>query len=198
MTAFRAAQDAGADGIETDLRDTADGRIALYHDDTVRGVPVEEMSLAELRRATARDVPELDDVLSLEWRLRWNLEIKTRRAGELAFERLSRLPAGTLVTSFIHDAVIPFACGGVECGILTASHPSGPPPGSSPPLSTCVLDARILDADSAAAWHAAGWRLATYATSGERRHRAAVALGADIVITDEVRLMMALSRLIPS
>lgn len=63
LTSFDAAIDAGADGIETDLRLTADGVIVLSHDDLLaHGGRVSEMTAAALREAG--DIPTLDAFLA--------------------------------------------------------------------------------------------------------------------------------------
>ena len=58
MAAFRAAIEAGADEIETDVRMTADGELVLIHDDNVSRTTdgtgkVCEMTLAELKKLDA-------------------------------------------------------------------------------------------------------------------------------------------------
>jgi glycerophosphoryl diester phosphodiesterase len=199
LPAFREAGAMGAGGIETDVRETADGRMALYHDDTVAGRPVETMTLRDLREAASLHVPTLEDVLERDWRHAWNIEVKTHAAWDLMQAYVEYLPDDVLVTSFIHS--IPVAAArdhGIEAGILTASTPLHPLPAPSVAMRTCVVDARVLDADTAAGWHAAGWRLATYATNGEARHLRALWLGASIIITDEIETAMRLVDEFPS
>lgn len=58
FAAFELALEMGADAIETDLRQTADGEIVLLHDETVDRTtdgsgPVTDLTLAELRRLDA-------------------------------------------------------------------------------------------------------------------------------------------------
>ena len=60
LGAFRAALDLGADGVELDVRRTADGGLAIRHDaELADGRPVVEVRTAEL----PPDVPLLDQVL---------------------------------------------------------------------------------------------------------------------------------------
>lgn len=76
MEAFRLAAEQGADGIETDLRHTADGVIVLFHDAAVPGMgPVAETSFEGLRRRHPQ-VATLDDLLPLSAELILDLEIK--------------------------------------------------------------------------------------------------------------------------
>lgn len=66
LPAFAAAVRAGADMVEVDVRLTADGRVAVLHDPTLKrlwGDPraVAELTLAEVKRLGA--IPELGEVL---------------------------------------------------------------------------------------------------------------------------------------
>ena len=60
LAAFAGAAEQGADGIETDLRRTADGEVAIHHDAALPDGRV----IVELRRDELPDwIPTLDDVL---------------------------------------------------------------------------------------------------------------------------------------
>ena len=74
MDAFRAAVEAGADMIETDVRMTKDGLLVLIHDETVDRTtngsgPVSEMTYEELRQLNAggiykpAQIPTLEELL---------------------------------------------------------------------------------------------------------------------------------------
>lgn len=73
LASFRAALDAGADGVEADLRLTADGVPVVLHDADVSRTTqgqglLHELTLAEVRALDAGDgerVPTLDEVLEL-------------------------------------------------------------------------------------------------------------------------------------
>lgn len=73
LAAFRAAMDAGADQIETDVRVTADGALVLIHDATVDRTTggtglVCEMTLDQLRQLDAGDgqrIPTLEEFFEL-------------------------------------------------------------------------------------------------------------------------------------
>lgn len=188
--AFVEAQIMGADGIETDLRETSDRQLVLYHDDTVKGVPVEDMTLDQLRMVTGVRVPVIEELLERDWRYRINLEIKTRESWALLQPHVKHLPQRTLITSFIHDIALDAARQGCDAGLLTASAPLEPPFVARPGLMTCVMDAKVIDAQTADAWTCAGWTIGTYATQGEVRHRHAFGVGAGIVITDDVAQAM--------
>ena len=56
VAGFDGALRAGADGFETDLRILADGVAVLFHDDELRGVPVETLRSTEVNAARVRDL----------------------------------------------------------------------------------------------------------------------------------------------
>jgi glycerophosphoryl diester phosphodiesterase len=73
ISAFTEARRLGADGVELDVRATADGALAIHHDRRVPGVgDVTNIAAAEL----PDDVPLLEDVLRVSAGLRVNVEIK--------------------------------------------------------------------------------------------------------------------------
>lgn len=80
LAAFRAALDAGLDGVETDLQTSRDGHIVLIHDFSLPdGRPVGELTLSELHDADP-NVPTLDSLLTLAQDYPGtllNLELKT-------------------------------------------------------------------------------------------------------------------------
>lgn len=102
LLAFRAAADLGYGHIETDVHETADGHFVLFHDPTLdrttngRG-PIRDLTLSELKKLDAayqftRDgaqpyrgqgvqVPTLEEALSMDPALRYNLEIKPNDPG---------------------------------------------------------------------------------------------------------------------
>lgn len=73
LLAFEKALEAGADGIETDLRLSQDEQIILFHDDNLKKItgldsPPESLTLAELKRLDAGSgerIPTLDELLQL-------------------------------------------------------------------------------------------------------------------------------------
>ena len=105
LAAFADAVALGADGVETDVRLTADRRLVLVHDyQTAGGEQVERLDYRQLHRATGRSVALLTEALAIWPDLFWNLELKTSEAAiELA--RLLRqlsMNRPLLVSSFLH------------------------------------------------------------------------------------------------
>ena len=78
MEGFREAIAAGADGIETDVRQTSDGALVLFHDRILgTGQHVSQLSLTQLRAAAGFQVPTLDEALNLHPDIRWLIELKS-------------------------------------------------------------------------------------------------------------------------
>jgi glycerophosphoryl diester phosphodiesterase len=119
LAAFRAAEAAGADGIELDVHLTRDGAAVVIHDETVdrttngRGT-VARLRLRELRRLDAGSwfgpifsgerIPTLEEVFV--WagdRLRLNIELKTAEAAQSVLSLLGDHPrTPVLLSSFNH------------------------------------------------------------------------------------------------
>lgn len=117
LAAFRAAEAAGADGIELDIQLSRDGVPVVIHDDTVQRTTdgrgdVGGLRLRQLRQLDAgswfspafsgEPVPTLEEVLA--WaggRVRLNLEVKAARAADALLELLPAFPeADVLISSF--------------------------------------------------------------------------------------------------
>jgi glycerophosphoryl diester phosphodiesterase len=110
LDAFERAISLGCDGIEIDVRRSADGRLVVVHDARVGGRAVGRQEHGRLRaRMKAGQAPLLDEVLELAaGRIIVDLELKERghvqEVMELVAQRL--VPEQYAVTSFI-DAVLP-------------------------------------------------------------------------------------------
>jgi glycerophosphoryl diester phosphodiesterase len=65
LRSFARAIELGCDGVEFDVRRSADGKLVCFHDPDVNGRPVGDMTLAELREHSGTDVPELVDAVKL-------------------------------------------------------------------------------------------------------------------------------------
>lgn len=120
LAAFRAAETAGADGIELDIQLSRDGIPVVLHDETVdrttdgRGT-ASDFTLPELRELDAgfwfdpafagEPLPSLEEVLAwAEGRLRLNLEIKAAAAGRAILDLLPSFPrVRLLISSFDHS-----------------------------------------------------------------------------------------------
>jgi len=122
MSAFQAAEEAGADGIELDVHLSREGVPVVIHDDTVDRTSdgtgrVSDKRISELldldagawfsETCTGERIPLLADVLA--WagtRLRINIEIKDEDAGQVVMQTLQDFPrARVLISSFHHKAL---------------------------------------------------------------------------------------------
>jgi glycerophosphoryl diester phosphodiesterase len=108
LAAFQAAIDDGADMVELDVWQSADGELVIYHDDALPGHdrPVSEMTWAALRRVELPGggrVPRLADALALmRGHLAVNVEIKHGAALDrtLRVIRDLRMDDDVLLSSF--------------------------------------------------------------------------------------------------
>lgn len=118
MESFRKGIEMGADAIELDVHLTADGQLAVIHDDTLdrttdRGGRVAELTMDEIREADAgggQRVPTLPEVL--EWLpadVGLVIEIKARAAADAVVAALHDHPArasGRVVVISFDEATI--------------------------------------------------------------------------------------------
>jgi glycerophosphoryl diester phosphodiesterase len=152
VAAFRAAVRMGADGVELDLRRTADGRAAVLHDPTLAdGRPVAGLRLDEV----PPEVPRLEEALDACAGLVVNLEVKNAPwdADFDAGEVLAELVVRTLHERGGRDRVLVSSFGPAAVARVRALDPELPTA-----LLTAVLsddDVDALVADVAAAGHVA-------------------------------------------
>ncbi len=123
MSAFKAAEEAGADGVELDVHLSRDGVPVVIHDETLDRTtsghgPVMAVTAAELLELDAgswfssdfagEQIPLLAEVLA--WageRLRLNIEIKSDDAGQAVLDALKEFPqARVLISSFNHKLLL--------------------------------------------------------------------------------------------
>jgi glycerophosphoryl diester phosphodiesterase len=208
LSAFAAAHAAGADGIETDVRLSADGRPVLFHDRIAPGGrPVAELTAAELSAAAGYPVPVLDEALERYGDLLWNVEVKTPAALAAAGEAMARFASRRriLVSSFWHDLVPPLvALAGVEGGLVMASRPAnlaalagmvaGLPESAASRIRTVVWSWEVFDRRLLAEAAGLGLRSWVYGVETAAEHRRCRELsdsGLAAVITDRVERLRA-------
>jgi len=159
IRAFREAAEAGADGVEMDVRGTKDGRIVVFHDETAsvgggKPVPVRSLALEDLRDPAVEAVdrvPPLEEALrALLGRTGAVIEVKEPGLEEKLASILTSMKADTrlkwlLVASFHRSVIEGFSrrAPGIRTALVV-----GPKGGG---LAGWVLGPRPL-----AAWRASG------------------------------------------
>lgn len=205
LEAFALSVEAGADGIECDVRRTADGVLIMSHDPTHGDLPpLCDLTFAELRDA-APEVPTLAETLEgVPSRVYLNVEIKnvpnqpdfdpTRSIVTEALDLIASTndPGRVVLSSFDPDSVR--AAGGhgrLVRGLLIAG---GVPMDTAismardlgvealhPPMSSIAADpGAIVDLI-----HAAGLAVVVWNANTASEIEAAAAAGVDVIITDD-------------
>jgi glycerophosphoryl diester phosphodiesterase len=108
LEAFEKAIQVGSDLIEFDVRRTRDDQLVAFHDETVGGHPVGQLTREEIRIQTGIEPPLLSDVLDLtKGHVGLDVELKedgyTDRVMNALSERFE--PDELVITSFIDSVV---------------------------------------------------------------------------------------------
>ena len=192
LTAFQGAIDAGADGIETDIRVDADGVPILFHDRALGGAAVAGLRRDEIAARAGHPVATLEEALSQGWATEWNFELKTT-ASLAAAAPLLRRYRGTryFVSSFFHPLVREAARElDVPGGLLIAHNPeaAGVPGDACERVPYLVWDFETATAEALAAARSRGWQNIAYGAATPAEHRHAAGLGLAALITDHVEM----------
>ena len=193
MAAFEAALQLGVDGIETDVRLSADGKAVIMHDRvTPAGRAVAAITRKEIETDVGHAVPLLAEILDAIPGVLWDIEIKQPEAWPAAapvlrqFRRTRRL----FVSSFRHDIVLRCASElEVDCGLLLANRPLEVERmfdacAEQPAIRSIVWDYNIVDEAVLAAVAAAGWRNYVYGAVTLAEHARCAGLDLAGLITD--------------
>jgi glycerophosphoryl diester phosphodiesterase len=104
LSAFKAAAEAGADMVEFDVRKLRDGTLVVFHDPTIEGQPLKELTFEDLRNEAELDIPTLGQVLEFcAGHLAVDVELKDQDCEEGILQALAaaRFEASDyLLTSF--------------------------------------------------------------------------------------------------
>jgi len=191
--AFQRAIESGADGIETDIRLSADGQLILFHDRVAPGDrPVEALTRRELAEIVEYEIPTLEEVLSDFPAASWNLELKCAAAVPATIDVVRQQPSreNLLLTSFRHDVVRQCADRlDVACGPIAAHAPIDVPQmlgawQKYTRVRTIVWDFNVLDADLAQQAQDSGFNVCAYGMVTPGEHEACRQWGLFAVITD--------------
>jgi glycerophosphoryl diester phosphodiesterase len=200
VEAFAEARRRGADGVELDVRLTADGALAVHHDAAIPGLgPLSELAAADL----PAHVPLLADVLAVCEGMVVNVEIKNapHDPGWDADETVAGLVAaqveeagwteGVLVSSFEVATLraVRAADGRLALGTLWgfATVPEhGVAEAAAGGFAAVHPFVSVVDAALVAQAHEAGLAVNVWTVNAEADLRAMVEAGADVVITDRL------------
>jgi glycerophosphoryl diester phosphodiesterase len=208
LAAFHAAVASGADGVELDVRRTADGALVVHHDAAVAGLgPLSSLRVRELPEA----IPLLDAAMEVLEPILVNVEVKNDPdepghdpTGSLSHDVVALLEErGDLDRVVLSSFDLPTldaarqASATVATGWLLgmAADPAGA-------IETAVarghsaLHPFVLTVDAAVVdeAHDAGLEVATWTVNARHDLERMAALGVDTVITDDVALALDVAR----
>jgi len=201
--AFRLALASGAAGVELDIHQARDGAFVVHHDPDTPAGPIAELDLDGLRGRPAKrggTIPSLQDTLALlaagGHAFTVFVEVKGMRSWPDLRRELSswRGRMDLEIQSFEHELLAAMAGDrdGWPLGVIARE------PGADPAALLARFGARTLSlrkeavtAEVAAAVHAAGARLAVWTLNDAGAARAAAGAGADLLIGDDPRLLLA-------
>jgi glycerophosphoryl diester phosphodiesterase len=193
LGAFESAIAFGVDGIETDIRLTADGEPVLFHDRVAPGDrSVESVTRRDLQELAKYEVPTLGEILSRWPDVFWNLEVKCVAAVPATIDLLKRHPRleRVLLTSFRHDIVAECARQlDIQCGLIAAHAPLDVAQMLAawrpvPRVRTIVWDFNVLDAAMVEQAKQNGFQVYVYGVTTPAEHQMCRSWGLTGVITD--------------
>jgi glycerophosphoryl diester phosphodiesterase len=204
LGAFLAAVTSGADGVELDVRRSADGALVVHHDAALDGLgPICELRVRDLPAHVAL----LSDAMGVLEPLVVNVEIKNDRdepgydsTGSLSHDVVSLLEDGgsldrVVISSFdlaTLDAVRQASAGVLTGWLLGSSVQPRAVVDLAVQHAVNALHPWVLtvEEDDVAAAHAAGLELATWTVNARHDLERMARLGVDTIITDDVALAL--------
>ncbi|XZG71765.1 glycerophosphodiester phosphodiesterase [Chitinibacteraceae bacterium HSL-7] len=193
LAAFADALSAGFHGIETDVRLCADGHAVLFHDRSIQGIAISQLTRAELSQRAGFLVPSVTEALDAFPDAFWNLELKSPSAAPALIRELElrRTLPRVLVTSLHHETMVELGNLPLELdlGLLVTHRPAAlnallyaalP----LPRLRTLVWEYEMLDSHLTQQAGALGFRNWAYNAHSEAEHALCGDLGLNALITD--------------
>lgn len=192
LKAFEHAYRLGVDGIETDVRLTADSRLVLFHDRRLgNGQRVCDLSHSKLTDVAGYPVPRLEEALDWSDQKLWVLELKDPNATDQLVAILKRYVAShrLLVISFCHNAMVKVRQQlDVECGVSIAHRPQSLSMTELRQWHTIIWRYEFIDAELMQEAKVAKHRNFVFHVDGVDEHRMCREMGVDGVITDQPQL----------
>jgi glycerophosphoryl diester phosphodiesterase len=185
VASFREALRSGADGFETDLRLLADGVPVLFHDDELKGSPIESMRADEVR-AWGTDVEPLAALAQFAGRATMVLEVKRGGWEDVLVSSVAGWP-DIIVASFDHTAIAELSRRGVgfPLGLTTSGRIVGIADYAAKLGATWLFpNHSLVTAEDVVALHERGVRVVPWTANRERDWNRLHALGCDGLITD--------------
>ncbi len=192
LEAFKAALDLGADGVEFDVQETADGGFVIHHDADIGGSSIGSLSLADLagrRVAGGYRIPTLQEALNILGKgLVLLVELKQVRSPDkfLTILRSYVDKAWTVLVSFDAALIERLAVLAPELPRAVISEPkdSGHKVASAGTAGFAQLAAGMVTGDLVEKAHARGDLVFVWDGGDEETMRRAVRCGPDVIMTD--------------
>jgi glycerophosphoryl diester phosphodiesterase len=196
ISAFRRAEELGADAVELDVHLTRDGHLVVLHDRTVPAQPeplrVDSLTLGELRafRVDGEPIPMLEEVLAaVAPTLRIYCELKGLRTAEPALSMLRARGDRAAVHSFDHRMIDEARriAPEVPRGVLESAYHSDPSSALREHGARDLWqDEGWIDRDLVDRVHAAGGRVIAWTVNWPRRAKVLADMGVDGICTNYV------------
>lgn len=190
--AFEAAIQLPVDGIECDVRETADGHFVMFHDAEIEGREIAGMRLGEIRELTLAGgvrIPTLEETLE-QCRDRVFLNVEIKQVSSLSqFTELIRShidAADVALTSFDRDLVLRLAQAAPEFrrGVITATQEDFIDLAKKTASDLIAPYFRHISGDVVSRAGAAGQLVFVWGCRDMIETREALALGIDGIVTD--------------
>jgi len=193
LEAFEAAIEIPVDGVEFDVRETADNKLVIHHDPQLQGKDINKMSQDEIRSVRLEgkyEIPTLEETLDL-FRNRTGLmiEVKEVRSAD-NFLTLLRARANlddVIITSFNHEFILRLSqlAPEIRWGILTGRQVDDPIGLiESKNANDIVVRCPFATAELIESIHARNLAVHVWGCNNMKDIRSALKLDIDSIITD--------------
>ena len=194
LESFALAESLGVDGIETDVRLTADGRAVLLHDRLLpTGVETRATEFAELSRILGSAPASLEDALTRFPSFHWMIELKRPEAMQPTLEAVARFRGERkmMLIGFWHPVMVQCArqCD-IPVGLTFCHRPlrfadfSKSIQAQASSIHTVIINFEFSDSELMREIQDCGWQVYVYDTHTEADHRQCLDWGVTGIITD--------------